>query len=177
MPQTIFAELLANGDMRTTGRAPEVAELVTQNPGRAEELVDCLTHENPGVRMRAADALQKAAAQDQNLIQPFKERILTIAEDSTQQEVQWHCAQMLRILELSQKEAERARKTMLRYLEFSKSAIVKAEAIETLAHLAIHNAQWLNPTQKLIEGAAKNGRGAVAARGRKALKFLQKHAG
>lgn len=160
--------------MRTTGRVQEVLACLETSPERVDELVECISHANPGVRLRAADALQKASAADPSLLSPFKERILAIAETSNQQEVQWHCAEMFRVFDLSAKEAERARTTMLRYYETSKSAIVKADALETLALLAIQHPRWLGETSGFLEEAVKIGRGAVAARGRKALKLLKK---
>ena len=51
--------MLAEGDRRTTGRVVEVVELVRRRPGTMARVVECLWDSDPGVAMRAADAIEK----------------------------------------------------------------------------------------------------------------------
>ena len=59
-----LAKALALGDRRTIGDAPTVAEAVAADPARLPELVGCLFAEDAGVRMRAADALERVSRGD-----------------------------------------------------------------------------------------------------------------
>ncbi len=170
--EVIFSTLLAAGDLRTTGAADQAVKIVLEKPHRVVELLEGMVHAAAGVRMRSADALQKAASVQPMLIAPFKERILGIARTATQQEVQWHCAQLIRYLDLGPAEITEAERIMIGYLRNAKSAIVHADAIETLARLAV-----LDPTRQaeitlVIEAAIIKGSAAVVSRGKKALKTL-----
>src|SRR3989344_3516702 len=95
---------LVNGDMRTTGAAEEIVKEVGGNAILFNELFEGLTDTNPGVRMRSADALEKISQKQPGLLLPHKGALIKIAFESTQQEVQWHTAQMLGYLRLNEKE-------------------------------------------------------------------------
>ena len=54
---------LTGGDRRSIGRANEVVTAVLANPALLSELVPGLAHDDPLIRMRAADALAKVGEQ------------------------------------------------------------------------------------------------------------------
>lgn len=173
-PRVPLTSLLAKGDRRTIGAAHEVATIVLDDPSRVPELVEGIEHPKAGVRMRSADALQKAAEKRPEILTPYKERILAVSETSRQKEVQWHCAQLLRTMDLTPAELERAYRTTAEYLANSDSAIVRSEAIETLAHLAVLDPSRREASIDTIHNAMRNGSAAVAARGRKVLRKLER---
>jgi hypothetical protein len=54
-----------------------------------------LWHADPLVRMRAADAAEKASAQMHHLLNPHKAALLVLMEETTEIELRWHLAQMV----------------------------------------------------------------------------------
>ena len=104
MRHSPILDQLRGGDRRSIGRVPQVVEEVSKNLELVGELVVGLVSDDPIIRMRAADALEKVSKGHPALLNPFKEILLNAAADSEQQEVRWHMAQMLPRLKLSQKE-------------------------------------------------------------------------
>jgi hypothetical protein len=60
MRRQAISAMLKGGDRRSIGTASKIAELVSSEPQRFAELLECLWNEHPIVRMRAADAAEKA---------------------------------------------------------------------------------------------------------------------
>lgn len=162
----LFA-LLAEGDMRTTGRAEEVVQIVLRQPQRLAELIQCLRYSHPGVRMRAADALEKVSAQHADWLYPYKEVLMGIAEQTGQHEVMWHMAQILPRL-IATPDTERLLMILDRYAS-SKSSIVQACTVEAYWQIVL-----LEPSRKpvmidKIQGLVAGGSPAARARARKLL--------
>lgn len=130
------------------------------------ELVAGLANDDPIIRMRAADALEKVSKERPALLAPFKKVLLSAASGSDQQEVRWHSAQMVPRLELSRKELEGVISVLLGYLQ-DRSSIVKVCAMQALAELASRDRNYLPSVRMAIQGACKNGTPAMRARGRK----------
>jgi len=130
-------QLLSRGDMRTTGRADEVAEMVLTDTKLFAELFACLKLNDPPVRMRAADALEKVTQKKPDLLQKYKEQILDEIAYIEQQEVQWHVAQMIPRLELLPKEVKKATEILDNYLDKTASNIVRVMSLQALADLAL----------------------------------------
>lgn len=169
-PHEILPQL-QGGDRRSIGRSEEVATAVIANPALLDALFDCLLMEDPVVRMRAADALEKATARQPQLLHPYKERLLQQAAPIPQQEVRWHVAQMLPRLELNAEERAAAIQRLLSYLE-DDSQIVKTMAMQALADLAEKDIPLRTQLRALLETLISRGSPAVQSRGRKLLKKL-----
>ena len=116
MKHSPILDQLRGGDRRSIGRVPQVVEEVSKNLELVGELVVGLVSDDPIIRMRAADALEKVSKGHPALLNPFKDILLNAAADSEQQEVRWHMAQMLPRLKLSQKENEGVVSILLDYL-------------------------------------------------------------
>jgi hypothetical protein len=104
MRHSPILDQLRGGDRRSLERVPQVIELVSKNLELVGELEVGLVNDDPIIRMRAADALEKVSMGHPALLDPFKDILLNVAADSEQQEVRWHIAQMLPRLKLSQME-------------------------------------------------------------------------
>ena len=167
-------EQLRGGDRRSIGRVPQVVQEVSKNPELAGELVVGLVGDDPIVRMRAADALEKVSKEHPALLNPFKDILLSTATDSEQQEVRWHLAQMLPRLKLSQKEKDVVVSILRSYLG-DQSSIVKVCALQALAELAANDKRLVSLVKPVIEHACRNGTPAMPARGRKLILLLKKH--
>src|SRR5512142_227122 len=96
-----ITKLLRTGDMRTTGKSEDVVRLVLMRPGLFGQVVDAVLFDDAGVRMRAADAVEKISRIHPEWLNPYKKLFLTEIASIEQQEVRWHTAQILTRLELN----------------------------------------------------------------------------
>jgi hypothetical protein len=125
-------ERLAEGDRRTTGAADAVAAEIRDDPALFDAVFAGLRHHDPGLRMRAADALEKASAENPSLLQRHKRALLGDIGAIEQQEVQWHVAQMLPRCELTASEKELAMDLMRHYFDTATSNIVRVMALQAI---------------------------------------------
>jgi len=169
---TSFHDMLGGGDLRSTGRVPEVLRMVGEHPERVKELVECLTCGDPVVRARAADALEKASAKRPALLGPFKGFLLRVAARSGQQEVRWHLAQVTPRLPLTRREIVAVFPTLRGYLE-DRSVIVRVFALQAMFDLSLREPSLRIPVRALAESFCRTGTPAMRARGRKLLSLLE----
>jgi hypothetical protein len=160
-----FSSILAGGDRRSLGRANSIVALVLRNPRSFSELLKCLWSDDAVVRMRAADAAEKLSEQKPELLQPFKAEILGLADESQQQEVQWHMALMIPRLHLTVIERRRAAARLQEYLA-SRSSIVKTHALQGLSELGAQDEEMRIEVLELLESASRHGTAAMKARAR-----------
>lgn len=170
-----FRRMLAVGDRRTTGKAEEVAAMVLAEPARIDALFDCLDVPDPGLRMRAADALEKISHERPELLAPWRRRVLGDIASIPQQEVQWHVAQMIPRLPLTEDDLPRVLAILAEYLATTRSNIVRVMSLQSLADLA--GMGWL-PPQEAVEAiapwAGDQQPPSVRSRARRLLARLQK---
>jgi hypothetical protein len=169
MPTIKIASILAGSDRRSIGRANEVARLVLKAPRRFRELIKCLWHEDPVVRLRAADASEKICAKKPRLLDRYKPELLGLLAETEQIELRWHLAAMIPRLRLTPLERQRAAATLQRYLE-DRSSIVKTFALQGLAELAQIDPALRAMVKPLLEDAVHSGTPAMRARARRLLK-------
>ena len=163
-----LAAMLAGGDRRSLGRANSLAAVVLGKSQLLAELLACLWNDDPVIRMRAADALEKISRRRPELLRPRKVEILGLADESQQIEVQWHLAQMLPRLGLTSPERQRAATRLKEYLQ-SRSSIVKTQALQGLYELAIQDEALRPEITELLEEATRRGTPAMKARARNLL--------
>jgi HEAT repeat protein len=164
---------LRGGDRRSIGRSNQAAALAAKNPEIFEQLIEALWHADPVVRMRAADAAEKASLQQVELLNAFKLELLGLLAETQQQELRWHLAQMVPRLRLTREERHRAASDLRRYLQ-DKSSIVRTFAMQALADLSAEDAALRVEVLELVRHLTKTGSPAMKARGRKLLKQLEK---
>lgn len=138
-----LVQKLAGGDRRSIGRSPEDVADVLARPELFERLIAAMLNADPLIRMRAADAAEKASAQRPELLQPHKQKSLTGASACDQQEICWHVAQILPRLELTPGERAAAVAILNGYLSH-KSRIVQVCAMQALADIT-HDDASLRP--------------------------------
>ena len=127
---------LEGGDLRSIGRSEEVVQDILENPALFGEVFDGMLSEDPRVRMRSADALEKVSSRHPEYLQPFKNRLINEISKIEQQELRWHVAQMFSYLAVSTQERAEIVRILLFYLDADRSRIVKVCSIQTLADLA-----------------------------------------
>jgi hypothetical protein len=164
-------EKLKGGDRRSIGRVPEVVEETLRTPMLFRPLFEGMLDDDPIVRMRCADAVEKITAKRPDYLQPFKERLIHRVAIIDQQEVRWHVAQMFPRLKATSAEQALMVEILHEYLR-DRSRIVKACAMEALVAFAESDAALQSPVRTLLEDLARTGSPAIRARGRKLLSRL-----
>jgi hypothetical protein len=159
---------LSGGDRRSIGRSNEVVAHVLAHPAYFRHVFDGLVTNDPIVRMRAADAMEKITAQRPDLLRPYKRKLLAIAGSTDQQEIRWHAALIIPRLQLTTKERAAALDILFDYLR-DKSSIVKTFAMQAIWDLADADAKLKAQITPLVEELTQIGTAAMRARGRKLL--------
>jgi len=164
--------LLKGGDRRSIGRVDEVLREVLAHPELFSHLVAGIADDDPLVRMRAADAVEKLTAVHPQWLVPHKAALLGSLAAIQQQEVRWHIAQMLPRLPLAGNEKRRAVRILLSYLN-DESRIVKTFAMQALADLARQDSRLRTKVVRLLTDLTRSGSPAMRSRGRKLLTDLE----
>jgi len=164
---------LEGGDRRSIGRANQVVADVLNDPSLFEAVFNGMLSNDPIIRMRSADAVEKITAKHPEYLQPYKEKLIQQVAKVDQQEVRWHIAQMFPRLELSKEERAVVVQILLDYLD-DKSKIVKTSSMQALADLAERDASLRFKVIKLLEEFTTTGSPAMKSRGRKLLEKLKR---
>jgi len=173
MAKKSVLHLLRGDDRRTIGRADKVAAIVSKDPRLFPELIAGLWSEDPLVRMRAADAAEKATRDNRELLRPYKKELLGLLAEADQQELRWHLAAMIPRLPLNAEERKLAASLLTGYLD-DRSSIVKTFALQGLADLAEDDPAIRPHVIELLREATRSGTAAMKARSRKLLVRLER---
>jgi len=163
---------LEGGDRRSIGRSEEVVADVMRDPALFEVVFGGMLSEDPLIRMRCADAVEKVTAAHPEYLQTHKERLINQVATVEQQEVRWHVAQMLPRVDLNADEHAAAYAVLLGYLD-DQSRIVKTFAMQALADLAEDDAALRPQMIELLENLIQTGSPAMQSRGRTLLERLR----
>jgi len=165
---------LSGGDLRSIGCANEVAHEVEKNPALFEELFKGLYENDPIIRMRSADVIEKASKNEPALLSGYTSKVIALMESSVQQEVCWHMAQITPRLNHTDDEEGRIIKGLKKYL-LHKSKIVRVSAMESLVDFAEKNKSILDEVLGIIKEQIEHGSPAVKSRGRKLLQRIKRN--
>jgi len=163
--------LLTGGDRRSIGRVPAVLRIIRRQPRRVGELVTALSDVDAVVRMRAADALEKASAVHPELLRPHVLTLLRLAGRAKQQELRWHLAQMLPRLPLGVQQRRQAVKLLGAYLR-DRSSIVRTFAMQALADISLTYPAVRPAVLRRLRRLTATGTPAMRARGRRLVAQL-----
>lgn len=163
---------LQPGDLRTTGRADEIAVLAAEDGSILRALVKLLTDLDPGVRMRAADALEKTSREHAHALQPYCETLLAVLTEARQAEVLWHMAVIVPRLDLSEAEVLFVLDRLQPLLQH-KGSLVKTFAMQGIHDLAIQRLWLVSRCVDLLHIAMQCGTPAMQARATKLLLSLE----
>jgi hypothetical protein len=164
---------LAGGDRRSIGRVSEIVAEVLNEPSLFKVVFNGMLSDDPIIRMRSADAVEKIIAKHPEYLQPYKEKLIRQVARIEQQEVRWHAAQMFPRLELSKEERAIIVEILLDYLN-DKSKIVKTFSMQALMDFAERDAGLRPQVIKLLEELTRTGSPAMRSRGRKLLEKLNR---
>ncbi len=166
-------EKLTGGDRRLIGRSDEVVAEVLEDPTLFDTVFGGMLNEDPLVRMRSADAVEKITAEYPEYLRPYKEKLIQQVAATEQQEVRWHVAQMLPRLSLTREERAVVLSILLDYLN-DESRIVKTFCMQALADLAEKDPSLRPRVIDLLTHLIKTGTPAMKSSGRKLLDTLSK---
>ncbi len=97
-----FKEILSiGGHSNSLGDAAQVVEHVINHLDRLSELYDCASDDDAWVRMRAIDSFEKVVRTHPQWVKPYIEDILERLTKSAQPSIQWHIAEILAYVELT----------------------------------------------------------------------------
>ena len=165
---------LTGGDRRSIGNVADVIRDVNAKPALFEVLLDGLAVDDPLVRMRSADAIEKISVHQPELLQPFKKLIICLAGQTCQQEVRWHVAQIIPRLALTTREKSRVVDILFDYLD-DDSKIVITFSLQALSDLAMEDNRLRPRVVKVLKEFTASGSPAIKNRGRKLLEKLTTH--
>ncbi len=163
---------LRGSDRRSTGRSAEVVKDVLADPSLFDAVFNGMLDEDPVVRMRSADAVEKITARHPEYLVPYKRILIRRVAQVDQQEVRWHVAQLFSRLELAARERDDVVAILLSYLN-DNSRIVKTFAMQALADLCEQDPRLRPSILPRLEELTQTGSPAMKSRGRKLLARLK----
>ncbi len=167
-------EKLSGGDRRSIGRSNEVVAHVIADTKLFDVIFDGIMNEDPLIRMRCADAVEKITALHPELLQKYKKTIIQVLPEIEQPEVRWHIAQMFSRLKLNRRDRRRVYGILQKFLsDRNQSSIVRTFSMQALTDLAAADVELRLPITHQIEELTATGTPAMKSRGKRLLKVLK----
>jgi len=163
---------LRGGDLRSIGKANEVIKDIQAEPAWFDDVFKGLYTNDPCVRMRSADVIEKVTRQHPEYLEKWKDAILNDFSRIDQPEVIWHVAQICSRISWELLEREKIVAILKKYLDH-KSKIVVVCVMQALAELTEGHPALLKDTIKVIRRLTVTGSPAMRSRGEKLLKRLR----
>ena len=126
-----FKELLAEGDLRSDGKANEIVNTVLDQNTLFDELFECISDKNEIIRGHAADALEKICRINNALIKSKIPQFLVLAQKETLAMAKWHYAMIFGYIYKTNDYLNEIIEILIKYLH-DESAIVNSWAISSL---------------------------------------------
>lgn len=129
------SEMLAAGNLRTTGASNGIAQQVTTQEA-FDLLFACTQHPDRKVVMRSLDAMEKITLTHPHFLKRHKKEILYLFEGAEHKEAKWHLAQLVPRLPLTRSEIGKAWHRLTHWaLDKEESRIVRALSVQALHDL------------------------------------------
>jgi HEAT repeat protein len=124
-------EKLSGGDLRSEGRAEEVALEIINNPSLLAALVEGLHSDDKVIRGRTCMTMEVVSRKHPDLLVDTIPQLIKLAAKDTVSQIRWHIAEVFGNVPISSDEIEQIIPILLEYLS-DKSKIVKYCAVQTL---------------------------------------------
>jgi hypothetical protein len=162
---------LTEADLTST--VNHLYSLLEQNPELFPELFGLMLHSpNSRIRLRAGNAVEKAARENQELLIPFKGEILAVLPASQYPDIIWHVVLLLGYIDLEDDEQALAVNTIYQWLDTIQHKFIKINCLQTLAVLAKKH-EWLRgEVTETLQAALEHESPSIRARARILLKQL-----
>jgi HEAT repeat protein len=165
-------EKLGGGDLRSDGKANEMADMVLRNPALLDELAEGLDASDGVVRARTSHAMEKISRTHPEMLARLKSRLIKLALEDNMPMVRWHLAMIFGNLRLREKENDTIIETLFTLLG-DESDFVKCWAIASLAIIGERVKKKRNAIVKELKRIRKGQSRAVMTRVNKALKVCE----
>ncbi|QTF08628.1 hypothetical protein HC231_12480 [Brenneria izadpanahii] len=169
-------EMLKGGDRRSIGLADQAAALARSDADVFAQLIHGISHPDPVIAMRCADAVEKASLARADLLAPHKSQMLKLLVTASQPELRWHIAAMVPRLSLTPDESRKAFSSLVGYTA-DRSSIVKTTAMQALHDLALNHVELRREALMHIRELAVIGTPAMKARGKKLIRSMERVCG
>lgn len=163
---------LKGGDLRSKGKSEEIVDDILKQPFLFGEVFEGMLNDDPVVRMRAADAIEKVSRLHPEYLKDYKKRLIQEVSKIDQQEVRWHVAQMFSRLELNDNEKELIVNLLFSWIEESNSNIVRVNSMQALSDLAEENRELRSLVLEKLQEIIQIGSPSMISRGKKLVKKL-----
>jgi HEAT repeat protein len=125
---------LSGGDLRSEGKATDVAAKVIQDPDLLADLLQGLRSEDKVVRGRTCATMEIISRDHAHLLEDTVPQLADLASADTVPQVRWHLAEIFANVPIPTDQAERIIPALITYLG-DKSRIVKYCAVQALGVL------------------------------------------
>lgn len=169
-----IVNLLKGKDLRSIGNANKIVNDIEKNPDLFKEIFNGIKNEDPVIRMRAADAVEKITKKHKEFLIPYKNEIIENISEIEQQEVRWHIALIFSYLDLNENEKEIVIQKLYSWIKDSDSVIVKVNSLQALFDITKNDLKYKNKVKILLEENLNNKSSAIKARCKKLLSQLKK---
>ncbi len=167
---------LSGGDRRSVGESNRAAALVLEHPELIDVLFRGLDSDEAVLRMRCADAIEKATVTRPELLVPYKDALRHRFSKIEQPDVRWHVVALLARLPLSETEAVDTARGLLAFSN-DHSRIVRTLTMQALVDIALRHRGLLPEVTGHIRELTVIGTPAMKARGKRLLRALAKASG
>ena len=167
---------MRGGDLRSIGKSNDVVIEIKKKPSLIDDVFGGLNSDDPVLKARCADVIEKATRGNPELLTGHKKQIISMLKTESRQEVCWHLAQLIPRLQYTSSEEFEIFEVLKRFLSH-KSKIVRVCAMESMVDLTERNHALLNEVTRIIRLQVNTGSPAVQARGRNLLKRIDRQAG
>lgn len=170
-------EYLKGGDRRSIGQSNQAVKEVLRHPQKIKELMAAILINDPLIRMRAADALEKIAAIHPDWLNPYKRFLLGPLAEIEQHEVRWHTALLLSYANWSHIQSIKIFELLVKWFRSeTKSAIVRVNCLQAMSNLAHSHPKLIGLVHAVVESACRDGSPAVKARCKKIILSMRRSA-
>lgn len=167
-------ETLKGGDLRSIGNADKVSRVIAKDAHGFDRVFKAIFTDDPLLRMRAADSIEKVSRSNPVLLQKYKKKLLNSLETFDQQEVRWHVAQMISYIKLNIQEAHFVAKILTNWIKTDKSHIVKVNSMQAIWDISNSIPEIKPQAIKLINEQMESGIPSIVSRGKKLLNGFNK---
>ena len=127
-------ERLSIGDLRSEGKAEEVAQEIITDPRFLNDLITGLSDEDKVIRGRVCMTMEIISRQHPEILKDVLPQVLELAGIDTVPQVRWHISEIFGNVSIADHNIDQVVRILLEYLE-DKSKIVKYCSVQTLGIL------------------------------------------
>jgi hypothetical protein len=167
---------LSGGDLRSVGKVGRVVKSVLADKTLFDDVFTGLLQDNPVIRMRAADAVEKITKIYPEWLGPYKSIILKKLVLIEDKEIRWHIAQIVPRPKLSKNERMKISQILFEWLKNKKeSKIVRVMAMQALADLSVNDIPLRNSLKSELRETGKSEAPSLISRSKKIFRQLEEN--